>query len=179
MNDAAAVYGRALYELARDEGAAEAIGGELKLLQAVFSENPDFLRLLSSPNLSKAERIGVIDESFRGRTHPYVLNFMKLLVEKGRMRAFCGCCEVYRAAWNEENGVLPVRVVSARALTSEQNTRLAERLASLTGKRIELENRVDESCMGGLRIDYDGRRLDGTVSRRLERLHAALKNASI
>lgn len=179
MNAAAAIYGQALYELARDEGAAEAIGAELKLLQAAFSQEPDFLRLLSSPNLSKAERIAIIDESFHGRIHSYVLNFMKLLVEKGHMRAFCACCDVYRAACNEENGVLPVCVTSARALTAEQNTRLAERLAALTGKRIELENRVDERCMGGLRIDYDGRRLDDTLLHRLERLHAALKNAAL
>jgi F0F1-type ATP synthase delta subunit len=35
---------------------------------------------------------------------------------------------------------------------------------------------VDAACIGGVRLDYDGKRVDGTVSNRLEKLGSLLKN---
>ena len=45
-----------------------------------------------------------------------------------------------------------------------------------TGKTIDLQNRIDPACLGGIRLDYDGKRLDDTVSHRLDSIGALLKN---
>ena len=149
---------------------------ELKTLNDSFSQEPDFLRLLAAPNLSKQERCRIVDDSFRGNVHPYVLNFMKVLTEKGYMRHFDDCCKAYRALYNEDNGILVVRAVTAVALTQTQYDALVEKLSGITGKTIELENRIDPSCLGGVRLDYDGMRVDDTVSHRLETVASLLKN---
>ena len=46
--------------------------------------------------------------------------------------------------------------------------KLLAKLAALTGKTVTLKEKVDPSVLGGLRLDMDGKRLDGTVQRRLE-----------
>ncbi len=79
MTEVGNVYGGALYSLAKEEACSEAILAELKLLDDCFVQEPDFLLLLSAPNLSKAERCRILDDSFRGKLQPYVLNFMKIL----------------------------------------------------------------------------------------------------
>ena len=79
MTQAGTVYGEALYDLAGSEGLDLEILQQLKVLDEAFCAEPDFLRLLSSPNLSKPERCGVLDSSFRGKLHPYILNFLKIL----------------------------------------------------------------------------------------------------
>ena len=56
------VYGEALYTLARDEKLADQILNQLKVLDQSFSQEPDFLKLLSAPNLTKEERCGIIDQ---------------------------------------------------------------------------------------------------------------------
>ena len=83
MTQIGTVYGQALYALAREEKAADKILAEMKALQESFAQEPGFSRLLSAPNLSKEERCRIIDDSFRGKLHPYVLNFLKSLTEKG------------------------------------------------------------------------------------------------
>ena len=52
--------------------------------------------------------------------------------------------------------------------------KLAEKLNMITGKQIELHNRIDPSCLGGVRLDYDGQRLDDTVSHRLDAIRNVL-----
>ena len=172
----ASVYGQGLYTLAAEEGLCEDVLSQLKVLNVSFTEEPAFQRLLMSANLTKDERCQILDDSFRGRVHPYVLNFLKLLTEKGYIRHFSDCCKVYQEQYNEDNGILPVCAVSAVALTADQSARLTEKLSKLTGKTISLTNRIDPACLGGVRLDYNGKRIDGTLQSRLDAVATLLKN---
>ena len=179
MTRIASVYAQALYDLARDEAIVGDILHQLKLLQDAFVQNPEFVRLLSTPNLSKEERCGIIHESFAGRVQPYVLNFLKILTEKGCIKHFSDCCDAYRQMYNRDNGILPVKAVTAVALTEAQRDRLSAKLAGITGKTIELCNVVDPKCIGGMRIDYDGKCVDDTVQHRLDAVRNLLKNTML
>lgn len=176
MTGAAGVYGQGLYALAKEEALEEAILQELTLLQAAFVEQPDFLKLLVSSNVPKQERLDIIDNSFRGKVQPYVLNFLKLLTEKGYIAHFAACCEVYREQYNADKGILQVRAVSAFALTDEQKEKLTDKLATITGKKIDLVCKVDKTVLGGIRLNYGGIQVDGTVQSRLQAMEKALKN---
>ncbi len=176
MTNVAAVYAQALYDLAKDEECGEPVLKELTALSESFAQEPDFVRLLSAPNLTKEERCQVLDDSFRGKVNPYVLNFLKILTQKGYMRHFADCCKEYRAAYNRDHGILEVCAVTAVPLRNEQSDRLSQKLAKVTGKTVDLHNRVDPACIGGIRLDYDGKRVDDTVSHRLASVAALLKN---
>ena len=176
MTDAGSVYGLALYQLATEESLAKSIGEELSVLQEAFRAEPDFIRLLASPNLSKAERCQILDDSFRSKVHPYVLNFLKILTEKGYMRHFGDCCEAYIQQYNSDNGILSVTAVTAVALSDAQKDKLAKKLQAITGKDIQLRGRIDPSVLGGIRLDYDGRRLDDTLAHRLDAIRDLLNN---
>ena len=173
------VYGEALYDLARSEDVSDKILEELAVLNESFRQEPDFLRLLAAPNLSKEERCGLVDQCFRGKVHPYVLNFLKILTEKGYTRFFGDCCATYRELYNRDHGILPVTAVTAVELTAEQAEKLTAKLETLTGKKVELTNRVEPGVLGGVRLDYDGKRVDDTVSHRLDTVRSLLKNTVI
>ena len=176
MTQIGSVYAQALYSLARDEGLDDVILAQLKVLDQSFAQEPDFLKLLAAPNLTKEERCGIIDGCFREKAHEYVCSFLKILMEKGYIRRFHECVEAYRNYYNEDHGILRVNAVTAVALTDAQNDKLCAKLAQTTGKTIDLINRVDPSCIGGVRLDYDGKRLDDTVSHRLDTVRGLLKN---
>ena len=139
-----------------------------------FRQAPEFIRLLSSPSLTKAERCQILDDSFRGKVHPYVLNFLKILTEKGYMRHFGDCCKAYTAHFDQDNGIVRVTAVTAVALTDSQSARLTEKLSRSTGKQVILHNRVEPGVLGGVRLDYDGQRLDDTVSHHLDAVRELL-----
>ena len=176
MSQIGNTYAQALYSLIKDEGDTKSVLQQLTALDESFRAEPDFLRLLDTPNLSKDQRCRILDDSFRGRIDPYVLNFLKLLTEKGYIRRFSDCCHAYREQYNEDNGILPVCAVTAVPLDGAQKTKLTAKLTKITGKTVELTNRIDPACLGGVRLDYDGKRVDGTVKGRLDAIRSLLKN---
>lgn len=175
MTQIGSVYGEALYSLANEEGKDEAILSQLKVLAESFSQEPDFLRLLGAHNLTKAERCQILDDCFRGKVDQYVLNFLKILTEKNYIRHFDSCVEEFQTLYHEAHGILPVSAVTAVALTAQQTEKLTKKLEKITGKHIELVNKLDPSVLGGMRLDYDGKRVDDTVSHRLDAVRSMLQ----
>lgn len=176
MSHAAGVYGQGLYTLAKEEALEDAILQELSVLKGAFARQPEFVKLLASANVPKEERLDIIDNSFRDKAHIYVLNFLKLLTEKGYITHFDRCVDAYRAQYNEDKGILQVRVVSACPLTGDQKAKLTEKLTAITGKTIDLVCKEDKSVLGGIRLSYNGVQVDGTVQSRLQAMEKSLKN---
>lgn len=176
MTETGRVYGEALYSLAREENLTNSIQTELSALDTAFRQEPDFVRLLCMPNIPKDERCEILDRSFRGKLQPYVLNVLKLLTESGNMQHFSACCTAFREQYYEDHGILPVQAVTAVPMSEAMQERLIGKLSKLTGKKIQLECRVDPRVMGGIRLDYNGKRLDDTVRHRLEAIGGLLKD---
>ncbi len=176
MTDIANVYGQAIYDLAKDENLTEEMLQQMTALDESFSANPEFIQLLSTPSVPKQERCQVLDDSLRGQVHPYVLNFLKILTEKGYMRHFSGCCRLFKQQFNKDNGILPVTAVTKLPLSDELRRKLVEKLSDVTGKTIALECRLDPECLGGVRLELDGIQVDGTVRHRLDEIRKLLKN---
>lgn len=176
MTQVASVYAQALYELARNEGMSQPLLVQMDVLKEAFAQEPDFLRLLSMPSLSKEERIKILDDSFAGLVEPYLLNFLRILTRKGYMRAYPECCEAYRALYNEDHGILPVKVFTALPLSQAHAQKLEAKLEKITGKKVELCNVIETGCLGGVRLEYDGKRVDDTIRHRLDAVHSLLKN---
>ena len=176
MTEVGTVYGRALYDLANSEGLTDVILQQLDVLRQSFDKEPDFLRLLSCPNVSKQEKCDLLTDSFQQAVHPYVLNFLKILTEKSYARHFSDCCDAYVSCYNADHNILPVTAVTAVALTAAQSDKLREKLCALTGKTISLSNRVDARVLGGVRLDYNGKQLDDTVAHRLASIRTMLNS---
>ena len=170
MTETAKMYGGSLYDLAAEEGLETRILGELDEVQQLLKQNPDYLRLLSTPSIPQKERCGLLDEALRGQVHLYVLNFLKILCEKGTLRELSGCARAYRIRYNQAHGILEATAVSAVPLTEQQRAALHAKLESLTGKTIDLKTKVDAKVLGGIRLDIEGTELDGTVQNRLTSL---------
>ena len=118
----------------------------------------------------------MLDDTLGAQVHPYVLNFLKILTEKGCIRQFPDCCDAYRGFYNEDNGILVVKAVSAVALSDVQKQKLTAKLEATTGKTIDLQCSVDAAQLGGLRLNYDGKQVDGTVKNRMDAIGKLLKN---
>ena len=176
MTQAANTYAQALYDLAKEEGKGKVILEELSVLKDIFVANSQYSKLLSAPDIPKQERCDILDEAFRGKVNPYVLNFLKILTEKGYIRQFPDCCDAYRGFYNEDNGILVVKAVSAIALSEEQKKKLTAKLEAITGKIIDLQCSIDTAALGGLRLSYDGKQVDGTVKTKLDAIGKLLKN---
>lgn len=174
MTAAAKEYGGALFDLAREEDLLDRVYDDMQTVAALFEQNPAYRHLLEDPALHKAERLDLLDQAFREGVHPYVLNFLKLLCEHGGLGEVPGCLTRYRELLYEVRGILPVTAVTAAPLTDAQKQALCGRLQAMTGKTVQLDCRIDTAVLGGVRLHYAGRELDGTVQGQLTRLRELL-----
>ena len=179
MNETARMYGGSLYDLAAEEGLETRILGELEQAAQLLKANPDYLRLLSTPSIPKKERCGLLDEALRGQVHLYVLNFLKILCEKGTLRELSGCARAYRLRYNQAHGILEATATSAVPMTAQQTQALHAKLEKLTGKTIDLKTKVDPGVLGGIRLDMEGTELDGTVQNRLAALRRDIASVTL
>jgi F-type H+-transporting ATPase subunit delta len=169
-------YGGAFYELAAEEGLELRLLEEVDFTVSCFREEPDYLRLLSAPNLPKKERCGLLDEAFGSALHPYTVNFLKLLCEEGILRELSGCARVYRTCYNKAHDVLEVTATSAAPLDEAAQEKLKAKLSASTGKTIDLTVKVDPALLGGIRLDMDGVQVDGSVRHRLDTLRRSISD---
>ena len=174
MTEIAKAYGSTLYELANEAGAVDQINKELVQLRAIFEENPRFITLLSAPTLKKEERVEIVDKTFGGKIHTYLLNFLKIITENGTTGEFIDTAKDFRDRYNFERGIETVVAVSAVPLTPKMEKQLVKKLSDMTGKTIQLEKKIDPNCKGGLRLNLDGLQLDGTVKHKLDAIRASL-----
>ena len=174
MTELARDYGEGLFLLAKEEGLIDPIMDDMNALSGLLRQEPDYVRLLDSHALPRDERLKLCEEAFGGQVHGYVLNFMRLLLERGAIREFNDCARHFRARCLEEKGIVEAKVVSACPLTDAQRRALRHRLNEISGKGVLLIERVDPSVVGGLRVDMLGRRYDNTISHRLAQLRRRL-----
>ena len=174
MTEFAKAYGGALYALAQEEQLEDAMLDQLHDVCAILRENPDYVRLLDSRNVPKAERVTLLDEAFGGKLDGYLLNFMKILCERGAFGQLDACADAYSAQYDEAHGIVPATAVSAKPLSEGQQSRLVKALQQRTGKTIRLSVKVDPTIGGGMRVEMKGQRLDNTVATRMDRLKRAL-----
>ncbi|MBQ8638286.1 MAG: ATP synthase F1 subunit delta [Lachnospiraceae bacterium] len=175
MTQKARIYGDSLYELAVAEHLTEPILTQAREVGALLAENPDYRRLLAEPSIPMAERVGLLDQAFSGTIERYLLNFLKILCEHGMLGEWEGCLAQYQERYDRDHGIARATVTSAVALTIAQAQALKERLEQMCGKNVILTRKVQPSLIGGMRIELEGKMIDGTVAGRMSGLQKKIK----
>jgi len=177
VTELAREYGEGLYILAKEEDIRAQIEAELREVADILRQQPDFVRLLASRAITLEERLGVVDNTFAGRIHSYLVNFMKILIQRGNIDAFFDCAKWFQSRFNEDFGIVEARVTSAAALSEEQISRLKAKLDQMTGKNVVICAEVDPALIGGIRVEMNGQKFDNSIQNRLERLKFNLTRA--
>ena len=170
----AEIYGKSLYTLAYEEKMTELIYTDLKSVLSLFKENPDYVKILDSPQIGKSKLLGIIDEDFKDAVNTYTLNFLKVLCENRMVRYFDECFDVYEKQYNSDNNIKIVSITTAKELTPSLEEKLLEKLKVKMGGEIVLEKHVDETQIGGIIIESDGIRIDSSLKSELNNLKRAL-----
>ena len=83
MTQTARIYGSSLYDLAVEEQLTGVIQEQMGIIRRLFQENPDYVRLLMEPSIPQDERNSLIEKAFGAQAERYLINFLKILCEKG------------------------------------------------------------------------------------------------
>ena len=169
-------YGKALYELAAEEGRSEEIGAELRLIASAMEQG--YVNLMDSPAVSKEEKCGLLRSAF-GKADQLLQNFLFILCEKRAFYRFSACVAAYFSAMDEAMNILRATAITARPMEERQKEALRRKLSELTGKQVCLETQIDAELIGGIRLRYEGVQLDGSLRSRLDALRRNLADAIV
>jgi F-type H+-transporting ATPase subunit delta len=168
------LYAEAMLTLAEERGQSEALLDELRELVEFLDQNPKVEHFLSSLMVDEEGRARVLDDLFKSQASELLLDSLQVINRKGRLGQLRAIVESYRAALRDLRGWVDVKVRTAVALDEAQRGRLQEAIAASTGRKPALIERVDRALIGGLVVEFEGKKFDASVASRLQDLSAAL-----
>ena len=166
-------YGRALFLIGQDDGKAKIFLSELELFASLIRENPEYVKFLDTPAISKGERLRAIDEALSTLSEP-VVSVIKMLCERFSVYTFPALVNEYKALYDESLGILRVTAVTAIAMTEGQKARLKEKLDKELSKNAVIENTVDGKILGGIILRYGDTQRDASLKSRLDAIAKGL-----
>ena len=166
--------GYSLFEVAKENNSLEQVSYELNEVAKVVNENPDFVTLMNNPNIEKIKKINLIDASFTG-VNKYVVNVVKILAVNLQISLINFVLEQFTELFNKHSNSVVVKVESASPLTDKQLENLKEKLKNeLQLEKVELNNFVDESLLGGFKLTYNNKVVDASIKAKLNAIKAKI-----
>ena len=143
-------------------------------LREVLKKNPDLLQFLKDPNVKHEGKRKALSELFGGRVHPLVLNTLLTLSDLDRGGRVLQIIEEFSAVASAARQLVTGEVVTAVPLDDATLKRIAAELSRITGKNVQLLQKVDPSILGGAIIKVGDQIIDGSLRNKLAQIKERL-----
>jgi F-type H+-transporting ATPase subunit delta len=171
-------YATALFELARDERAIDAVLLDLDQFNAMLDDSADLRRLVRSPVFSADMQVKALTVVLdRAGITGISANFLKVLTANRRLFAVADVIRAFRALVAKFKGEAAADVTVAEPLSDKNLDALRTALKSVTGKDVALNVKVDPAIIGGLVVKLGSRMIDSSLRTKLNSIKHAMKEA--
>ena len=169
-------YATALFDLAKDQGAVDAVANDLTAIEGLTAESADLTRLVRSPVFSAADQSRAFTAVLeKAGISALTQNFIKVIAHNRRLFALPDMIRDFRTLYARLKGEVTAEVTSAQPLTDAQRGDLLDSLRASLGKNILLTSMVDPSILGGLIVKAGSRMIDSSIKSKLNNLKFAMK----
>ena len=172
-------YAKALFDTAVEDGKLDEVIRDADFVRQLREEDPAFLNFLISPQVLTESKMEFVKTIFEPRLDPLTVNFIRLLIEKGRIDHLPKIREEFDRLQEEYQGNLRAQVKTAVPLSGEQESRLKSQLDRITGKNVEIEKQVDPAMLGGVVVHLGNKIIDGSLRQGLRQLEESLLRTEI
>ncbi|RFU70821.1 F0F1 ATP synthase subunit delta [Peribacillus saganii] len=167
-------YAVALFQIAKEQQLFDQIEEDLRAVKQVFTTSGELLEFLKHPKVTNEAKKQLIEDTFINISAP-VKNTLKLMTDRHRTDVIVQMAVDFIDLANEEKSVADAQVYTVRPLTDAEREAVSSSFSSRVGKStLRIENIVDRSLLGGIKLRIGNRIFDGSVSGKLERLEREL-----
>jgi F-type H+-transporting ATPase subunit delta len=172
-------YASALFELALEARALDAVKGDLDKFDALVSGNAELARLVMSPVFGADDKLRALSAILdKAGITGMAANFLRVLTTNRRLSAAREVIRAYRALVARHRGEVTAQVTAAEKLSDKNLEALKDALKSKTaGKEIDLEVKIDPAIIGGLIVKVGSRMVDSSLRTKLNSIKLAMKEA--
>jgi F-type H+-transporting ATPase subunit delta len=169
-------YATAVFELAQENKAVDAVAADFAALRGAIHASADLARLVRSPAFSRQDQAKALTAILEKMgINALTLKFLLLLAAKRRLFALEGIIAVYNHKLARLKGEVEAEVTSARPLSGAETEDLKRMLKSQLGREPRLQTRVDPALLGGLVVKLGSRMIDSSIRTKLNGMRAAMK----
>ena len=161
-------YAAALFEIALEQGRVEDLDRQAGLLEQLY-EDSQIKLFFTSPRIPADLKKQVIDRQLADEFDPYMVNLMKLLVDKKRIILLPLIMRYFDVLTDRHRGVEEVSIVSAVPMTDEHLSSIVTELKRFsTYDELRVKTEVDSGVLGGVKVKLgENLVIDGTLSSQL------------
>ena len=170
-------YGRALFSLAKSQGALDAVGAALATIADVLVD-PNVMRMLTGP-VTRERKREFLTKIVQSANAPAMLrDFMLLLVDNERIRHTPTIRGVFGSLLDAERGITRATIRSAAPLTPEMVEQVTRTFGTITGKQVVARVEVVPDLIAGVIVEVDGKVYDGSLRTELDKLQQQMATGS-
>ena len=169
-------YATAIFELAQEERAVEAVERDFGALKDLIAGSADLARLVKAPVFTRDDQKKGIDAVLRAiEAAPLTVRFVLMLASKRRLFALTDIIAAFNTMVGKMRGEVDASVTSARPLGGAEVEELKRVLKAKLGRDARLEQKVDPTLLGGLVVKVGSRMIDSSLRTKLSGIRAAMR----
>jgi len=164
-------YAKSLISLAKERQVLEQVKEDMLTIKSVCEESHDFSNMLKSPIVKTDKKSAILNEIFAKEVCELSLAFINIVTEKKREAILGAIAENFIHLYNESKNIVTASVTSATAITEDIRAQVLTQLKSVVGDaNVQVEERVDESLIGGFVLRVGDREFNSSVANKLQKL---------
>ena len=176
-SEAANRYALALYELANENSELEIVEKNVNVFLAIYSLSEDLKNFIKDPTQSQINQLDVLNKiSIQMNLSKLIKNFLSVLVIKRRISFINKIFLNFLSLMSKLRGELKASLVSSKNLTSEELESLNKDLSQTMGTAIAFDYKVDESLIGGLKMQIGSLMIDTSIKNKLKKYEQIMLN---
>jgi F-type H+-transporting ATPase subunit delta len=174
-NSLAKRYGQALFDAGIENQSNEDLYAQILVLEQSITDNDDFWRFLLSHSISVHEKQALILDVFSKSFHPFIINFIDLILIKHRESILQEIILSYKSLYQISKGILPAQIETAKPIDEKTKLQISNHLQKkYPDNVIVFENKIDPTLLGGAKITVDDLVIDGSLKNQLMNLRKKL-----
>ena len=173
MSVLATRYAESLFSLALDKNSVSLYKDQIDLIEKCF-DDADVIPFFGSSKISKEEKKEMIKKIFDEKIEKYVLNFLYVLVDKGRIVNYKEIFDEFHHMCNEQLNIKEGIIETARPIDKKLIEELEKTLAK-KDEKVELKEKINKSLISGFKISFENQVIDNSMKQRIHNMEEMLK----
>lgn len=172
-------YAEALMSIAQSNDLVDRFSDDIASILNLMENSQDLREFVSSPIVSDDKKKAVWQQIGGDQIHPFIMNFLMVLVERRRSLFIEGVFRQFQALVRKLKQTVLAEVISAVELSDAQKQTVSEKVKSMTSaNQVELNTKIDPSLLGGVIIKVGSQVVDASLRGQLRRIGVSLNKAS-
>ncbi len=168
-------YANAFFALAEENNKLNIYFDDVLAIKKVFMENKELLSLLTNYLLNEEERIAIIDKVFAFLNEENSRNFLKVIMSNHKLNYVEDIMDCFHDLYNNKFHIEKGIIYSSIKLNEDQISKIEKAFYAKKKQKVQLENKIDESLIGGIKVIIKDHIYDGSIKNQLESLKSTLK----